>query len=147
MHHTIRHYISKPTFYADAEMHRSENICVIEYTQYRAQQVGLNKQCSDLNLNFCNVFFTSLKWIMTSKATVPQAQKTGYDSACVKIFGGNISYVCHFTVAKVQKHIVDMCIYITCLAQPSCFLKLNFHMNSMQMQMFIAGSIKCFGCF
>ena len=125
-------------------MHRSENCYVIEYTQYRAQEVVLNKQCSDLSLNVCNVFFTSLKWIMTGKATVPQAEKTGYDSACIKIFGGNISYVCHFTVAKLQKRIVDMCVYITCLAQPSCFLKLIFHMNSMQMQIFIAGSIKCF---
>lgn len=92
-------------------------------------------------------FFTSLKWIMTGKAAVPQAERTGYDSACIKIFGGNISYVCHFTVAKLQKQIVDICIYITCLAQPSCFLELIFHMNSMQMQMFIVGSIKCFGCF
>ena len=84
---------------------------------------------------------------MTGKAAVPQAERTGYDSACIKIFGGNISYVCHFTVAKLQKQIVDICIYITCLAQPSCFLELIFHMNSMQMQMFIVGSIKCFGCF
>ena len=40
-------------------MHQSENCYVIEYTQYCAQQVGLNKQCScnDLSLNFCNVFF------------------------------------------------------------------------------------------
>jgi hypothetical protein len=55
------------------------------------QQVGLNKQCSDLSLNFCNVFFTSLKWIMTDKATVSQAEITGYDSACIKISGGNVS--------------------------------------------------------
>jgi hypothetical protein len=59
-----------------------------------------------------------------------QAERTGYDSACIKIFGGNISYVCHFSVAKLQKWIVDMCVYITCPAQPSCFLKLMFHMNS-----------------
>ena len=119
---------------------------MIEYTQYSAQQVGLNQQCSDLSLNFCNVFFTSLKWMMTGKAAIPQAERTGYDSACIKVSGRNISYVCHFTVAKLQKQIVDMCIYITCLTQPSCF-RLVFHMNSMQMQMFIAGSIKCFGCF
>jgi hypothetical protein len=83
---------------------------------------------------------------MIVKAAVPQAERTGYDSACIKIFGGNISYVCYFTFAKLQKQIVDMCIYITYLAQPSCFLKLIFHMKSMQMQMFIACSIKCFGC-
>jgi len=77
---------------------------------------------------------TTLKWIMTGKATMPQAERTGYDSPCIKICGGNISYVCHFTVAKLQKQIVDMCIYITCLAQPSCFLKLILHLNSMQMQ-------------
>lgn len=140
------HYMLKPAFNADAKTHQSENYYVIEYTQYSAQQVGLNKQCSDLSLNFCNVFFT-LKWMMTGKAAISQAERTGYYSACFKISGGNISYVCHFTVAKLQKQIFDMCIYITCLAQPSCFLKLIFHMNSMQMQMFIAGSIKCFGCF
>jgi hypothetical protein len=84
---------------------------------------------------------------MTGKATIPQAERTGYDSACIKICGGNISYVCYFIVATLQKQIVDMRIYITCLAQPSCFLKLIFHLNSMQMQIFIAGSIKCFGCF
>jgi hypothetical protein len=74
---------------------------VIEYTQYSAQEVGLNKQYGDVSLNFCNVFFTTLMWIMTDKATIPQAERTGYDSDCIKICGGNISYVCYFIVAKL----------------------------------------------
>jgi hypothetical protein len=68
---------------------------------------------------------------MTGKATMLEAERTGYDSPCIKIWGENISYVCHFTVAKLQKQIVDMCIYIACLAQPSCVLKLILHLNSM----------------
>jgi hypothetical protein len=86
-----------------------------------------------MSLNFCNVFFTSLKCIMTGKATVPQAEKTSHDSACIKIFGGNIHMYATLLLPS-YKNIVDMCIYITCLAQPSCFLRLIFHMNSMQMQ-------------
>jgi hypothetical protein len=41
-YHASYYITLKSAFYADAEMHHSENY-VIEYTQYSAQQVGLNK--------------------------------------------------------------------------------------------------------